>query len=472
MNNLQKIFFENPPSYNQSSCSPLVLAETTTTRTEVVTTTTTETTTHFFSLPHFRKRASPSQQSTKDGYSNHKLPATSQPSDIALPEKALPPTPSNEIQGSQHDPVIMHNTQDLVSSSSVVQQATDTIHFASSSPQPRSRAALTHAALGKGLPLTSTTPHLETNTIPFVSSASPTLVLTPTVRKSRSFQWLKRNVSETHALSSNDDHHSVSERQRGLSFGANPFLSVGVTGDDNKGKPTELSFVGPKAGPKTISRRTSFWTKKRGLPLNEAPNHPSHNEDIITIPTLRPVHHVSPFNISHFIETPPSPIQTTATTHAAPLSDPSCNTKPHEIVAPLPRPRAQTNPPLLRRFSMVFSALEPSSPLNLHASNSAPFPVVTATVAQQAIHKQVIPKPLSKEESPDIYLTRLQLAVSKVEVAGILASRYVTCITYPHYIHSRTVGIHFMLRLFGHTSINSTFLAFPLTLHCENCSWK
>ena len=154
------------------------------------------------------------------------------------------------------------------------------------------------------------------------------------------------------------------------------------------------------------------------------------------------------------------------------FSDPFCDAKPHETNAPNPRPRAQTNPPFFRRFSMgVFSAMEPSS-LDLQARNSAHFPAVTPTVAQQAVHKPVIPKPLNKEESPDIYLTRLQSAVSKAEVAGILASRCVVSTSYLHYIYSWTVRILFMSKLFGHTSINSTFLASPLISHCGNCSWK
>lgn len=79
--------------------------------------------------------------------------------------------------------------------------------------------------------------------------------------------------------------------------------------------------------------------------------------------------------------------------------------------------------------------MEPSS-LDLQPRNSAIFPAVTPTVAQQTVHKPVIPKPLTKEESPDIYLTRLQLAVSKAEVAGILASRYVVSTSHFHYVHS------------------------------------
>ena len=471
MNDLQETSLESPPPYNQGSCSPLVLAETTTTRTEVVTTTTTETTTHFFSLPQFRKRA-PSQQPLKDGHSNHKLPVTPLPSGIALSEKALPPTPPNEIESSQNNPVITHSTQDLKTSSPVAQQSKDVVHFATSSSQTHPRAVLTHAALGKGLPSNTPAPsRLKTNTIPFVSSASPIPVLTPTIRKSRSFQWLKRNVSENY---SNDDHpnHSVSERHRGSSFGANSSLSIGITSDGLKGKLIEFSFVDPKTAPQTVSRRTSFWSKNRSLPSGELSNHSSHNEGILTLPVLPPVNQVSPFNISHFTEEPSSfPIQTTATL-TVPFFDPSCNTKPHETVAPLPRQRAQTNPPFFRRFSMgVFSALE-SSPLDLQANNSAHFPAVTPTVARQAVHKPVIPKPLSKEESPDIYLTRLQSAVSKAEVAGILASRYVVSNSYLQYIHSWTVRIHFMSKLFGHTSINSTFLGFPLISHCGNCSWK
>jgi hypothetical protein len=469
MNDPQKTSLESPPPYSQSSCSPLVLAATTTTRTEVVTTTTTETTTHFFSLPHFRKRAGPSQQSTKDDCSNPKLSTTSLPSDIALLEKALPPTPPNEIDGSQNDSAIMSSTtQGLATSSPITKRATDAVHFATSSPQTHSRAALTHAALGKGLPhtLPTTTPHLETNTIPFVSSASSIPVLTRTIRKSRSFHWLKRNVSENYGPSNDDrSNHPVSERHRGLSFDANSSLSISVTGDYDKGKPTELSFVGPKAAAKTVSRRASFWSKRRG-----SPEHPSRNEIVLTVPSLPPVHHASPSNISHSAEALSSPIPTI---HTAPFSDPFCNAEPHETVTPLPRPRAQTNPPFLRRLSMgVFFALDSSSPIDLHESNPTHFPAVPPTVAPQAVHKPVIPKPLSKEESPDIYLTRLQSAVNKAEVAGILASRYVVCTSYLHYIHSRTVRIHFTLRPFDHMLANLTFLAFPLTLHCGNCLWK
>jgi len=491
---------ENPPPYNQSSCRPLVLAETTTTRTEVVTTTTTETTTHSFSLPYFRKGDGPSHQSSKDdsSYSNHKLPSPRLPSDIALSEKALPPTPPNE---TENDPVIIHGSQDLAASSPV--RATEVrLHFATAAaPQTHSMAAHTHAALGKGRPRTSpSVSYAETNTVPFVPSEPSIPALMPTVRKSRSFQWLKRGVSDNHAPLSNDDHpsHSASERRRGLSFGA---TSTGVPGDGDKGKPTEFSSVGPKAPPKNMSRRPSFWRKKRASPSNEPSNHPSHNEGVIlALPPLPPVHQVSPFDISHPTGAPSSTlIQTTATTPAremskscseinertlppagpsippqrAPFSDPSCDVRPREIVAFSPRPRAQTNPPFFRRLSMgVFSTMEPSSPLDLHASNSAqPLPI-TPTIVRQAVHKPVIPRPLSNEESPDIYLTRLQSAVSKAEVAGILASRYAIFTTYLYYIHFRTVQIHFMSRLFGHTSTNSAFLAFPLTLHCGNCSWK
>jgi hypothetical protein len=212
MNDLQKPSLESPPPYNHSSCSPLLHAETTTTRTEVVTTTTTETT-HFFSLPQFRKRA-PSQQSPKDDYSDHKLPAIPLPSDIALFDKALPPTPPNEIEGSQNNPVIMHSTQDLITSSPVAQRAKDVVHFATFQTHPK--ATLTHAALGKGLPRSSPAPLLETNTIPFVSSPLP--IPTPTIRKSRSFQWLKRSVSE------NGDHPG--QRHRGSSFGTNLFPAL------------------------------------------------------------------------------------------------------------------------------------------------------------------------------------------------------------------------------------------------------
>lgn len=429
--------------------------------TEVVTTTTTQTTAHFFSLPYFRKRAGPSHQSSKDDYFNHNISAP----DITLFEKALPSTPPSEI-GSL---VMMDSTQDLSTSSPVVQTH-----------------SVTRASLGKGFPRTPLASYPETNTIPFASSVSPIPVLKPTVRKSRSFQWLRRNVSENHTPSNdNHPHHSVNERHRGSSLGASSFLSIDVPSDGDTSRPTKLSPSSPKAVTKTLPRRASFWSKGRRSHSKEPSNHPSHNEGIIlTLPPLPSVYHVSPFNINHLTEAPSSfPTQMTEATYVPPFSDPdpSCNAEPCETDTPLPRPRAQTNPPnspnppFFRRFSIgILSALEPSSPppLDLHANNSAQSLAIAPTVARQAVHKPVIPKPLSKEESPDIYLARLQSAVSKSEIAGILASRYVVCYHLSSPSSSRTVRIHFMSRLFGYTSINSTFLALPSTLHCGDYSWK
>ncbi|KAJ6627238.1 hypothetical protein B0H10DRAFT_1996195 [Mycena sp. CBHHK59/15] len=92
------------------------------------------------------------------------------------------------------------------------------------------------------------------------------------------------------------------------------------------------------------------------------------------------------------------------------------------------RPRAQTNPPLLYRLSLnLFSSSTPPSLTQPTLIHDSPLPSSSLSASNSpriSLNKpsSVIPKPETDHESPEIYLGRLLLAVSKAEVAGILAS--------------------------------------------------
>ncbi|KAG5644739.1 hypothetical protein DXG03_007868 [Asterophora parasitica] len=116
------------------------------------------------------------------------------------------------------------------------------------------------------------------------------------------------------------------------------------------------------------------------------------------------------------------------------------------------RPRAQTNPPLINRLSLGWlpssSSFSPpplpraslnSRPQTSESSflgssyrgrqNSSPLFTEPSSSSNDSSRPSlekgavtIVPAPTGKEESPEVYLMRLQATVSKAEVAGILAS--------------------------------------------------
>ncbi|KAF9068071.1 hypothetical protein BDP27DRAFT_848537 [Rhodocollybia butyracea] len=111
----------------------------------------------------------------------------------------------------------------------------------------------------------------------------------------------------------------------------------------------------------------------------------------------------------------------------SPLASPTVEFSPVAIEAPPPpkRRRAQTNPPLLRRLSMnLFSSS--SSPSSNHPAPPTPVLPGTSSPLRTSTSKPTptsVPKPQQDEESPEVYLSRLMVSVSKAEIGGILASR-------------------------------------------------
>ncbi|KAJ6574798.1 hypothetical protein B0H19DRAFT_1125805 [Mycena capillaripes] len=133
---------------------------------------------------------------------------------------------------------------------------------------------------------------------------------------------------------------------------------------------------------------------------------------------------------------PPPPLPPSPLPAAPAAAEPDINVNPNPLPdspAPPRRPRAHTNPPLLYRLSLnLFSSSSSSStshslpppPALLHDSPQNSPIISTSNSPRVSFNRpsSVIPKPEADHESPEIYLNRLLLAVSKAEVAGILAS--------------------------------------------------
>ncbi|KAJ7042551.1 hypothetical protein C8F04DRAFT_1076289 [Mycena alexandri] len=123
------------------------------------------------------------------------------------------------------------------------------------------------------------------------------------------------------------------------------------------------------------------------------------------------------------LPTPPLPVPVVEPAKPAPISVPAQDS---HISSPLRRPRAQTNPPLLYRLSMNLfsSSTAPSLTQPLHDSPQNSPTLSASNSPRVSLNRppSVVPKPEIDHESPELYLSRLLLAVSKAEVAGILAS--------------------------------------------------
>jgi len=430
-----------PPPY---AATPLVVAETTTTRTEVVTTTTTETTTHLFSLPHWKKR------------NGHPSPSHSASSLSNLFDKALPTTPSNETTGLHAADKPSNPPYSAIFPSSASHPEAFLTRSRKVSAGQQTAAALAHAALGIGLPHASTSfSRTDMNTIAFVASPiSPRDLPSANIRRVKSSQRVQaRHISETHEGVVSEQ--SGERRRRGLSFTTSSLLSLTNTDIKGKGRESESLITSPKPSPKALVRRSSFWFKKKGSNPPEGFVKHIQDELVPTLPPLPPVHHVTPFKSSDFTAlTTPLATEKATPTHSPEL--PRSHSEDHVLNStlssvipatrtfppsssyehfPFPDPhpstdptsrrsRTQSNTPLLHRLSMgVFSSGDspPMPSIRLNSSprspmNSLPHPHIRKI-------ETPIPKPLREEESPEVYLERLRAAVSKAEVAGILASR-------------------------------------------------
>ena len=211
-----------------------------------------------------------------------------------------------------------------------------------------------------------------------------------------------------------------------------PFHVDGMGGDSSPG-PSGLHLPPPTDLRRRHSDRTpSQSNKSPDLPHEPADPH-SPKTGRLRRKSSRPQTAdgaSSPRAVSSFIPSPP-PLTNSPTGMTLSMSQ---GIEPSPRVATL-RPRSQTNPPLLHRLSMSLfgsSSSATPSPVVPHfagepytRSPSTSFSSSRPSLVRQSPKISVeIPKPrYHEEESPEIYLQRLTEAVSKAEVASVLASR-------------------------------------------------
>ena len=468
----RKADIDAPPPYDQNPNSPLLLAETRTTRTEIVTTTTTETTTHFLSLPPWRKpsrsQAPAEQPCDADDTSPRQTSGSSlkSPSSSLFLDKALPPIPTPE---PVDDDQSAFNAQYTPATAIFTHSEMRPENKARSRKASAGTAALAHAALGLGLPHASIAlPRPQVNVIPFTSasssSSSPT-VPSPNVRRVKSLHRLQKSQSfeGREALEESNNSLNPERRRRGLSFSATSFLNMGNLDVKGKGKESPAVAVeaeSPRAIRKSLSRKGSFWNRKKdSKPSEPQASNPSkevQGDTYIILPPLPPVYQTSPFDMAEFSHMPrTSSDRTTARSdslsagprsHNPALGSPrltSAVSSPPWPNAPqksanvpadpgsskvnfsgVPKPRRQTSTPFLHRLSLgVFSLGDESPTLSASGSRSQ---ILGSPVPRHSTQRQdtPVPRPLEgNAESPEIYLSRLKSAVTRAEVAGILASR-------------------------------------------------
>ncbi|SRR6266404_4352558 len=118
----------------------------------------------------------------------------------------------------------------------------------------------------------------------------------------------------------------------------------------------------------------------------------------------------------------PTPVPDTSALRSPPVLAPS---ERHDTAIPrqAARPRSQTNPPLLHRLSANLFSF--GSSLSLSASRVTEAQVNPPEPSPHTFASESFStKPQLNEESPAAYVERLLGAVSKAEIASILASRY------------------------------------------------
>ncbi|KAJ7169573.1 hypothetical protein C8R46DRAFT_1089245 [Mycena filopes] len=456
---------QDPPPPYKTPAAPLLVAATTTT-TQVVTTTRTQTT-HFFSLPSWKKRPAPPASVApvvRHTVFGVEVSEDGRVRDRPRVEKDLPPTPPDEpafpVRIAATNGAARHPPEEDIMLSSLFPTTGSRKSFAAS----QSTAALAHASLGLGLP------HAMRNT-----SASSSTSDINTVAFGTSPMAMPGPQTHNHL------RRAKSSLKLRVASAAEPPIAIEVTSSeggkrrsDAQGKSRESEERTPPRA--SLSRRASFWSRKKAATMDvPAPLPP---REAIPLPSLPNVVPITPFTMDDlpmsassahskhsrglsrsyseragvpptpkssasdsgfprprpdstarspsFLESPPPPLPPPPL--PVPIVDPG---KPSfapdsHNPPPLRRPRAQTNPPLLYRLSMNLfsSSTAPALTQPLHDSpqNSPTHSASNSPRVSVTRPPSVIPKPEIDHESPELYLSRLLLAVSKAEVAGILAS--------------------------------------------------
>ena len=413
---------DNQPSDNQPS---LIVTETTT-RTEVVTTTT-QTTTHFLSLPAWRQRSKNNGTHLRRPSTAGSIEVTEEHAPFRQRNKELPPTPSGlPLLLSRPSAMTSNRHQDPSQLTSSLSQSLHGFGYAQLALPQTSGSSTLHES--------------EVNTVVFVPASSQSQpVSEPSLN-------IKR-PEDSHGLGVSSyltSPKEIERRTRGISL----FGFTSTFDDKVDPKTKEQAWEPASEQLKPLTRKLSFWSRKKARSQPRpftAHGDFSHFHDSCEInlsdstPSSHSAQKLQPRNpLSHsFSERPQSyyPVASPDISISPPPSSPTRrpttadNPGPIRITAPsfsrtsgqtcLPRPRSQTNPPLLRRLSLnVFS----SQPLLTTSPTSSPSSLLSAS-SNPYRSSVIIPHPL-EEESPGIYLDRLMDTVSKAEITKILASRY------------------------------------------------
>lgn len=299
-----------PPDRDSSTDGPLYGPESSTAATRT-------TTAHFFSLPLWRRRASPAFSTAAASPSISRLSADDigvlrpHPSPaVLLRDKDLPPTPSShglsrtaQRDVQPHAPAPEEGLPMAGSSSSASLLRGPSLH-AESSSQPT--MALVRATLGVGLPHVISSASSSSSDLHNFPLKPPPIPDPPSqnshsvVRRVKSF----RRDAE-HRV---DPKARETRRNRGLSLGPVQFASL----EKGKEKQWEPTFETLPSLPKPISRKSSFWSRKRNDSQAVSPPHIPDADAGPSLPSLQPV---SPFYVDTIIPPPPEPPEATTALH-------------------------------------------------------------------------------------------------------------------------------------------------------------
>ncbi|KAF5382956.1 hypothetical protein D9757_006388 [Collybiopsis confluens] len=468
-----------PPSYRENDHSPLIFEETTVTRTEIITTTT-ETTTHFFSLPLWKRRVNQTSASNK-GFADEMGFLASSPRfrlDKDLPPTPPDSGSHSSLLTSSRAPSRGHSAEQ--ETSLPVPFSPSDSGGSAFGNLPRPTSVLAQATLGLSLPhvlphIPVSSSSSEINSIVFASPSSSDAISSHVQSKQRAISTVGSYTS-AEVSSQQRRTRGLSLGPSGLlGFGSGEAKGKEKVMVNEK----ESEAVHNKVS--KLSRRASFWSRKKISSSPEPlPSARRSEISLVPLPALPPFspfdvdmtrvsssegqpsklpkpHHSCGLSRSHSEkgrhssmkppDPPPLPLPLpspnsllprrpmtadgpsarsklsltpgplTSSPLASPVTEKTLDLSRKSENAPLQRPRAQTNPPLLRRLSMNLFSSSPA-PASPTPAVISPSPLRVSTTSKPV----PVPKPQIDEESPEGYLQRLMGSVSRAEIGGVLAS--------------------------------------------------
>ncbi|KAI0963448.1 hypothetical protein AcW1_000522 [Taiwanofungus camphoratus] len=332
-----------PPPYQENGHENTVFTAATTTTTTHVVTTTTHTTTHFFSLPLWRRRgtlafstAAPTTSSIDLSADEFGVLKSNANTTVLMRDKDLPPTPysaednagpSSQVmtaairQQCETSEVGMHDAEHpdmgLVSGvSSVPSLLRSPPALGESTSQ--STVALARAALGIGLPhvipksFSASSSTSDVNTLTLIPPPPP-IPSPPEPRASHSIMRRAKSFHRNPDARSQEDLSPAAVRERrrmrGLSLGPLQLTTI----DKGKEKQREPDAAAAPLAPKPLSRKSSFWSRKRNDSHVPPPSVTHLTVDRSPRPSLPSLQPISPFYMDTSI--PLGPHDTASSPH-------------------------------------------------------------------------------------------------------------------------------------------------------------